>query len=51
MLVAVDLYRLKLIELLGYKHPKDPNEEKQIWTALGFFVAQGDSLQDKVQFK
>jgi hypothetical protein len=48
---AVDMFRLKLLDSLEIERPNNPQEEKQIWTELRYFIAQGDLPQQYVRFK
>jgi hypothetical protein len=49
--VAIDLYRLKLLEKLEIELPKNPEEEVKIWTELRYFIAEGTIPKEHIRFK
>ncbi|HWM25180.1 MAG TPA: hypothetical protein VNP98_10175 [Chthoniobacterales bacterium] len=48
---AVDLFRLKLLDMLDVKRPGTFTQEKEIWTEIHFFIEQADLRMTHVQFK
>jgi hypothetical protein len=48
---AVDLFRLKLLDMLDVKRPSTFTQEQEIWKEIHFFVEQADLSMTHVQFK
>ncbi len=48
---TVDLFRLKVLDALEIERPKNPAEEKEIWTGIARFLVQAIPLAEPVQFR
>lgn len=47
----VDLFRLRLLEVLEIEKPGSPEEERKVWNEIRDFIVQGDLPTEHVRFK